>query len=86
MNVSVTIPVIHPASASSLEHRVRGFGVDVRTPSWSSVAEVKAAGGTSLGDSYAAALASETDATLVAGDDPEFDAAAVDVELHRVTE
>ncbi len=65
---------------------LRGFGVDLLTPSWNQVAEIKAAGGISLGDSYAAALAAESDATLVVGDDPEFDDLNLDLEIERVTE
>jgi len=65
---------------------LRGFGVAVETPSWSTVAPIKAAGGISLGDSYAAALAVEADATLVVGADPEFGDLPTDVELHRIRE
>ncbi len=60
---------------------LRGYGLTVETPSWSAVARIKGAGGISLGDSYAAALALEEDATLVVGADPEFAdvSAAIDV-------
>lgn len=63
---------------------LRGFGLTVETPSWSVVARIKAAGGISLGDAYAGALAAETDATLVIGADPEFDDLVVDVDCHRI--
>ncbi|MFB6309248.1 MAG: PIN domain-containing protein [Haloarculaceae archaeon] len=63
---------------------LRGFGVTVETPSWSTAARIKAAGGISLGDSYGAALAADLDAAFVVGADPEFDDLAVDVELDRI--
>lgn len=63
---------------------LQGFGLTIETPSWGTVAQVKAPGGISLGDSYAVALAAEQDATLVVGADPEFGAVSVDVDLHRI--
>lgn len=65
---------------------LRGFGVTIETPSWSTVAPIKAAGGISLGDSYAAALAIEEKAPLVIGADPEFGDVSDDVELHQIRE
>ena len=44
----------------------------IEMPSWSTVTRIKGAGGISLGDSSAAALALEEEATLVVGADPEF--------------
>jgi predicted nucleic acid-binding protein len=63
---------------------LRGYGVTVETPPWSTVARIKGGGGISLGDSYAAALALEADATLVVGADPEFDDLPVDIDIHRI--
>ena len=74
----------HLAVGENDLHAFRGFGVTVETPSWRTVAEVKAPGGLSLGDSYAVALAVEQDATLVVGADPEFASVPVDVDLHRI--
>ena len=65
---------------------LRGYGVTVETPSWSSVARIKGAGGISLGDSYAAAVALEQEATLVVGADPEFDDLSEDIDLHQIRE
>lgn len=65
---------------------LRGFGLTIETPSWSTVARIKAAGGISLGDSYAAALAAERDATFVVGADPEFGDLSVDVDLDHIRE
>ena len=65
---------------------LRGYGVTVETPSWSSVARINGAGGISLGDSYAAAVALEQEATLVVGADPEFDDLSEDIDLHRIRE
>lgn len=62
----------------------QGFGLGIETPSWEGVAKVKAAGGISLGDSYAVALADERDGTLVVGDDPEFADLPVAVTVDRI--
>lgn len=63
---------------------LRGFGVTIETPPWSTVARIKGAGGISLGDSYAAALAIEEEATLVVGSDPEFGDLSDDIDLHQI--
>jgi predicted nucleic acid-binding protein len=71
------------------EHGLRilgGYGVTVETPSWSTVARIKGAGGISLADSYAAALALEGEATLLVGADPEFGDLSEDIALHRIRE
>ena len=65
---------------------LRGYGVTIETPSWSSVARIKGVGGISLGDSYAAALALEQEATLVVGADPEFDDLPAAIDLYRIRE
>jgi predicted nucleic acid-binding protein len=65
---------------------LRGYGVTVETPSWSTVARIKGAGGISLGDSYAAALALDEEATLVVGADPEFGDLSEDIKLHQIRE
>ena len=65
---------------------LRGFGVTIETPSWSTVAQIKGAGGISLGDSYAAALALEEGAILVVGADPEFGDLSADVDVYRIRE
>ena len=63
---------------------LRGYGVTIGTPPWNTVARIKGAGGISLGDSYAAALALNEGATLVVGADPEFDDLPVDIDIHRI--
>ncbi|QSG15999.1 PIN domain-containing protein [Halapricum desulfuricans] len=63
---------------------LRGYGITIETPPWHAVARIKGAGGISLGDSYAAALALASDATLVIGGDPEFGDLPVDVSLHSI--
>ncbi|MDF9747680.1 PIN domain-containing protein [Natrinema salsiterrestre] len=63
---------------------LQGYGLTIETPPWSTVARIKAAGGIALGDSYAAALAADRDATLIVGADPEFGDLSVDVTLHRI--
>lgn len=62
-----------------------GIGLSIQVPSWETIARVKAPGGIALGDCYSAALASERDAVLVVGGDPEFDDLPLEVELRRVT-
>jgi predicted nucleic acid-binding protein len=64
----------------------RDYGMTITTLSWHTVSRIKGAGGISLGDSYAAALASDEDATLVVGADPEFAALPVDIEVTRIRE
>lgn len=63
---------------------LRGYGITIETPSWHLVARIKGAGGISLGDSYATALAIEEEATLVVGADPEFGDVSQDVSLHSI--
>lgn len=65
---------------------LRGFGVTIENPSWSTVARIKGAGGISLGDSYAAALAIEEEAILVVGADPEFGDLSEDLDVHQIRE
>ena len=65
---------------------LRGYGVTIETPSWNTVARIKGAGGISLGDSYAAALALEEEATLVVGADPEFGDLSENIDLHQIRE
>ena len=65
---------------------LRGFGLTVETPPLETVAQIKAAGGVSLGDAYSAALAAARDATFVVGADPEFGTLAVDVDLCHIRE
>ncbi|MDY6775354.1 MAG: PIN domain-containing protein [Halobacteria archaeon] len=65
---------------------LRGFGLTVENPSWSTVARIKGEGGISLGDSYAAALAVEENATLVVGADPEFGDLSESIDLLRIRE
>lgn len=63
---------------------LRGFELAIETPPLDTVARIKATGGISLGDAYAAALADQRDATLVVGADPELGELTVDVDVHRV--
>lgn len=63
---------------------LRGYGVSIKTPSWSTVARIKGAGGISLGDSYAAALALDEAATLVVGADPEFSDLTQAIDRHQI--
>lgn len=65
---------------------LQGFGVTIETPPWRLTARIKAPGGVSIGDAYAAALAAAEDATLVVGADPEFDDLPVDIDVHRIRE
>jgi len=71
------------------EHDVRilrGYGLTIETPAWRTVARVKGAGGISLGDSYAAALAIDEDATLVVGADPEFGEVSAEIDVYQICE
>lgn len=69
------------------EHDLRvlqGYGLTVEPVSFDAVAPIKARGGISLADAYAAALAHERDATLVVGADPEFGDVTLDLEIDRI--
>lgn len=61
-------------------------GLTIERADWRLVGEVKADGRISLADAAAVALASERDATLVAGADDDFDELPVDVDLQRFRE
>ncbi|MFB6162913.1 MAG: PIN domain-containing protein [Halococcoides sp.] len=63
---------------------LRGFGVTIDTPSWQTVAQIKGAGGISLGDASAAGLALDQEATLVVGADPEFHDLSADISIDRI--
>ena len=61
-------------------------GLAVEAGDWRLAAEVKAHGDISLADAYAVALASERDATLVAGADDDYDDLPVAVDVRRFRE
>ena len=83
---SVTSPETVFPSGTRPIHVFQSFGVTIDTPDWNRVARIKAPGGISLGDAYAAALAEQRGATLVVGRDPEFDDIPADIEIERVGE
>jgi predicted nucleic acid-binding protein len=58
-------------------------GLAVDAADWRLAAEVKADDHISLADAYAAALANERDATLVAGADDDFDTLPVEIDVLR---
>lgn len=58
-------------------------GLAIESAGWRLAAEVKAHGDISLADAHAVALASERDATLVAGADDDFDELPVAVDVRR---
>ena len=61
-------------------------GLDIEAADWRVAAEITAAGTLSLADVYAVALASEREATLVAGADDDLDDLPVDVDRRRFRE
>lgn len=63
---------------------LQGFNLTILNPSWSTVARIKGAGGISLGDAYAAALAIEEEATLVVGADPEFGDLSEPIDVQQI--
>lgn len=84
-NPNQTPPGDEEFEAGAQDLRIlRGFGVTVETPPWSTVARIKGAGSISLGDSYAAALAINEAAALVVGADPEFDDLPTDIDVYRI--
>lgn len=64
----------------------RDYGLHIETPSWRTVSRIKGAGGISLGDSYAAALAFDLNATLIVGADPEFGELSMDIDIEQIRE
>jgi len=77
------------ASVRTADRDVRALerqGLDIENADWRVAAEIKADGRLSLADAYAVALASEREATLVAGADDDFDDLPVDVDLRRFRE
>lgn len=59
-------------------------GLSIERADWATVGEIKAAGGVSLGDAHAVALAAERDATLVVGGDGDFEELPVGVDIEQV--
>jgi predicted nucleic acid-binding protein len=59
------------------------LGIEIRRVEWRLVGEIKGAGRISLADTHAVALAAETDSTLLAGGDDDFDDLPVDVAVTR---
>lgn len=74
----------HLAAGYRAVRILQGFGCTIECPSWRLVSKIKAPGGLSLGDAYAAALAVERDATLVAGGDTDFTDLPVQVAIDRI--
>jgi predicted nucleic acid-binding protein len=62
----------------------RDYGLVIKTPHWQTVSRIKGAGGISLGDSYAAALAHDEEATLIVGADPEFADLPVGIDIMKI--
>lgn len=59
-------------------------GLSIERADWATVGEIKAAGGVSLGDAHAVALAADRDATLVVGADGDFEELPVEVDIEQV--
>lgn len=80
-----TVPGEDELAAGEHDLRVlRGHDLTIEPVPFDVVAPIKAGGGISLADSYAAALAMEKNATLVVGADPEFGDVAVDLDTLRI--
>lgn len=58
-------------------------GLRIEPADWRLAAKVKSYGHISIADAHAVALASERDATLIAGADDDFDDLPITVALHR---
>lgn len=63
---------------------LRGYGLTIESVPFDAVAPIKARGGISLADAYAATLAHERNATLVVGADPEFGDVTLELEIDRI--
>ena len=62
------------------------WGVRIERADWRLAAEVKADGHISFADAHGVALAYETDATLIAGADDDFEMLPIDVDVVRFCE
>ncbi|SFS92119.1 PIN domain-containing protein [Halostagnicola kamekurae] len=62
------------------------WGIQITRADWRLAAEVKADGHISFADAHGIALAHETDATLIAGADDDFETLPIDVDLVRFRE
>ncbi|SFT05636.1 PIN domain-containing protein [Halostagnicola kamekurae] len=62
------------------------WGIQITQADWRLAAEVKADGHISFADAHGVALAHETDATLIAGADDDFETLPIDVDLIRFRE
>ena len=75
-----------PDSFRTADRDVRAlqrWGVVLKRASWRMAGEVKADGHISLADAHAVALAAETDGTLIAGGDDDFDSLPINVDVVR---
>ena len=59
------------------------WGVVLERASWRLAGEVKTDGHISLADAHAVGLAAETDSTIIAGGDDDFDSLPIDVDVVR---
>jgi len=59
------------------------WGIVLKRADWRLAGEIKADGHISLADAHAVALAAETDGTLIAGGDDDFDLLPVDIDVTR---
>ncbi len=62
------------------------WGIQIERADWRLAAEVKADGHISFADAHGVALAQETDATLIAGADDDFETLPIDVDVVRFRE
>lgn len=62
------------------------WGIQITRADWRLAAEVKADGHISFADAHGVALAHETDATLIAGADDDFETLPIDVDVVRFRE
>jgi len=75
-----------PDSFRTADRDVRAlqrWGIVLERANWRIAGEVKADGHISLADAHAVALAAETDGTLIAGGDDDFDSLPIDVDVTR---
>lgn len=75
-----------PDSFRTADRDVRAlqrWGVELKRASWRMAGEVKSDGHISLANAHAVGLAAETDGTLIAGRDDDFDSLSIDVDVVR---
>ncbi|WP_245835444.1 PIN domain-containing protein [Natronolimnobius baerhuensis] len=70
----------------TLNTALERWGIQIERADWRPTAEVKADGHISFADAHGVALAHETDGTLIAGADDDFETLPIEIDVVRFRE